>query len=313
VDALRNSEIFRLLVVFILIVALGTAFSGGVLLRPENISNVLQQNAVLLVLATAQFMVIATGGIDLSVGAVVALTSVVFMGALDYGIPAAVGAALLAGALFGLINGALVTYVRLPAFVATLGTMQIGYSLAQLWTGGGTLQFGFGGTPMPDYLTRFYGSYWFGVPSSFVFGLIILGLSALYMRTFLGRHIFAVGGNSQAARLAGIPVVWVRVCAYVAASMVTAVGGVLFAMRVGYGDPNAGFWLPLDSIAAVAIGGVSLAGGTGHISSGFIGVLILATMDNVLNLTGVPVTLQPLVKGALLVLTAIAYGRQLRR
>jgi len=303
----------RLLVILCIVAAVGAVASHGVLLRPANLSNILQQNAVLLVVVIAQFLVIVTGGFDLSVGAVVALSSVAFIGSLDYGVPAAILIALTTGALFGIVNGMLVTFVRLPSFVVTLGTMQIGYSLAKVWTGGGTLDTAPGGAAIPRSLLAFYTTDFLGIPLPVWLAFTILGGAALYLRTAIGHFIFAVGGNSRAARLAGVPVSRVRLVAYTVASLIASVSGLLFAMRVGYGDPQAGVLLPLNSIAAVSIGGVSLTGGRGHLLAGFLGVLIIAMLDNVMNLLGVSVFLQPVVKGAIVIITVFIYSRKQNR
>jgi len=271
---------------------------------------VLQQNAILLVLAIAQFLVILTGGIDLSSGGVVALASVLFVSYLDYGIPAAGLIAVAGGAAVGLINGALVTFVRLPSFVVSLGTMQIIYSLAKVFTGGGTVQSSASGAPLPDAILSFYATSLAGIPLPLIAVAIVLALIALYIRCLPGHLLYAVGGNARAAHLAGAPVRAVRVAAYAIASGLAALGGVLFAARVGYGDPQAGIWLPLDSIAAVAIGGASLTGGRGSLAATVAGVLIIAVLNNAMNLLGAPPTLQPTIKGVIIVLAVFVYMRR---
>jgi ribose/xylose/arabinose/galactoside ABC-type transport system permease subunit len=306
--AAHNSALLGLLALLVAVAVAGDIISGGTALRPENIQNVLQQNSQLLVVVTAQFLVVATGGIDLSVGAVLALSSIVFVGFLGYGPVLATFTAICAGAIFGAVNGMLVTLVRLPAFIVTLGTMQIGYSLARLYTGGGTTAGTSMETPMPPAMLEFYAGRFLGLPLPMWLAVFVLIAVTLYLRTSIGHFIFAVGGNSRAARLAGIANARVRIAAYTAASAIAAVAGIVFAMRVGYGDPQAGLWMPLDSIAAVSIGGVSLTGGRGTAPSGFLGVLIIAVVDNVMNLIGVPVTLQPVVKGAILIVTVLAYN-----
>ncbi|MCW6511217.1 ABC transporter permease [Lichenifustis flavocetrariae] len=300
----------RLLALFVAVAAIGALLSHGVLLRPENLSNILQQNAVLFVVVLAQFLIVVSGGFDLSVGAVTALASVIFVGCIDYGLAVSIPAALLAGLAVGVVNGVLVTFVRLPSFVVTLGTMQIGYSVAKMWTGGGTIQTGFRGATLPQPLLRFYSVDWLHVPLPVWLAIGILALTALYLRSSIGHFLFAVGGNARAARLAGIPVSRVRLTAYAVASLIASVGGLLFALRVGYGDPQAGTWLALDSIAAVSIGGVSLTGGEGSILSGFLGVLIIAMLDNIMNLLGVSVNAQPIVKGVIVIATVYIYSRR---
>ena len=307
--SVEQASNLSLLVLLLVVVAVGAALSHGVLLRPENLSNILQQNAVLFVVVLAQFLIVVSGGFDLSVGAAAALASVLFVGLIDYGPVAAAFLALLAGLALGLLNGALVTFVRLPSFVVTLGTMQIGYSVAKMWTGGGTIQTGFAGGRISPSLLSFYSVDFLHIPLPMWVALALLGVVALFLRSSTGHFIFAVGGNAQAARLAGIPVARVRLSAYAVASIIASIGGLLFSLRVGYGDPQMGVWLPLNSIAAVSVGGVSLTGGEGSILSGFLGVLIIAMLDNIMNLLGVSVNGQPIVKGLIVIATIFLYTR----
>jgi ribose transport system permease protein len=305
-----QSDLLRVLVVLAGVVIAASVASRGVLLAPQNIANVFQQNAVLFVIAMAQFIVVLTGGIDLSIGAVVALSSVLFVGFLDYGSAAATAVALAGGAAVGLTNGLLVTTVRLPSFVTSLGVMQIVYSLAKVFTGGGTITNGLGGATLPGFIASFYASSLLGVPLPVIVFAVMFAAVALYLRGSLGYFLYAIGSNARAARLAGIKVSRTRIAAYVVASSIAAVGGILFTARVGYGDPQAGVWLPMDSIAAVSIGGASLTGGRGTLYATIAGVLIIAVLNNAMNLFGVPATLQPTVKGAIIIVTVLIYSRR---
>jgi ribose transport system permease protein len=312
-DARSN---LKTLVILVGLIILASVFSNGIFLQPSNLVNLVFQNAVLIIVAVGQFMIIATGGIDLSVGAVMAASSVTVVLFQHYGLPGSFLAALLVAAVFGLINGALVTYVRLPAFVVTLATMQIGYSVAKLlsdWGGsrGGTVYTSLGGTEIPTTFTEFYKSSWNGIPYPLFFCVLILLLAALYLRLRHGHFIFPVGGNEKAAFISGIPVKTVKMAVYVIASCLAAVGGILFVARVGLGDPQAGTWLALDTIAAVSIGGASLNGGLGTILGTILGVVILSVLNNIMNLLGVPPTLQPAVKGMVILLAV--YLNSLRR
>jgi ribose/xylose/arabinose/galactoside ABC-type transport system permease subunit len=224
--AAHNSALLGLVVLLAVVAVAGDIVSGGTVLRPENIQNVLQQNSQLLVVVTAQFLVVATGGIDLSVGAVLALSSIVFVGFLGHGAVLAVFVAICTGAIFGAVNGVLVTLVRLPAFIVTLGTMQIGYSLARLYTGGGTTAGTSMEIPLPAAMLEFYAGRFLGLPLPMWLAVFVLIVVTLYLRTSIGHFIFAVGGNSRAARLAGISDTSVRVAAYTAASAIAAVAGV---------------------------------------------------------------------------------------
>lgn len=299
----------KTLSVLLALVALASFISGGVFLQPGNLVNLVTQNSALIIVALGQLLVIITGGIDLSVGAVLATSSVMCVLMLDRGPLGAFGAAFLLAALFGLVNGSLVTYVRLPAFVVTLATMQIGYSISKIlsdWGGsrGGTVYNGPGGAEIPASFSELYNATLLGVPYPLFLCVGILLLGALFLRGRTGFFFHAVGGNERTARLAGAPAVWVKLCAYTISALLACAGGILFVARVGLGDPQAGTWLALDSIAAVSIGGASLSGGMGTITGTFIGVVILSVLNNLMNLMGVPPTLQPAVKG-MVILAAV--------
>lgn len=294
------------LILFGLVIA-ASLLSKGVFLQPANLLNLIFQNAVLIIIALGQLLVIATGGIDLSVGAVMAVSSVTVVLFQDYSLPGSFAIAILIAAVFGLLSGALVTYVRLPAFVVTLATMQIGYSVSKLlsdWGGsrGGTVYASLGGVEIPASFVDFYKSSWNGIPYPLFICLAFLILIGLYFRTSPGHFIHPVGGNERAAFLSGIPTRLVKMAVYVISAVLASIGGILFVARVGLGDPQAGTWLALDSIAAVSIGGASLSGGVGTVTGTFIGVVILSVLNNLMNLLGVPPTLQPAVKGLVILL-----------
>jgi len=306
VDTRTNA---RTLAILLGLVLFASAFSEGVFLQPANLVNLINPNALLIVIATGQLLVIATGGIDLSVGAVMAVSSVMVVLFQDYGLAGSFAAAILLAALFGLVSGALVTYIRLPAFVVTLATMQIGYSVSKIlsdWGGsrGGTVYNSLGGAGIPTGFADFYKASLSGIPYPLFICLGFLILIAAYLRTSNGHFIYPVGGNDRAAFLSGIPVGRVRIAVYVISAVLAAVGGILFVARVGLGDPQAGTWIALDSIAAVSIGGASLSGGVGTVFGTLIGVVILSVLNNIMNLLGVPPTLQPAVKG-LVILIAV--------
>ena len=300
-------DLLRVLLALSAVVIGASIISKGIFLQPENIGNVLEQNSLLLILGVAQFFVILVGGIDLSVGAVVALSSVLFVSFLDYGTPAALSVAMIGGCAVGLLNGVLVTFVRLPSFVVTLGTMQIVYSLAKVFTGGGTLHAGRDGAAIPNSILQFFQNSFAGIPLPLLTFAGVLVVASIYLHSAYGRYLYAIGGNDRAAYLSGIPVAGSRVAAYIFASTVAAAAGVLFVARVGYGDPQAGTWLPLDSIAAVSIGGASMKGGRGTVVAVVAGVLIIAVLNNVMNLLGAPPTLQPTIKGGIIVLAVYVY------
>ncbi|MCO5063550.1 MAG: ABC transporter permease [Rhizobiaceae bacterium] len=305
-----QKDLLSVLAILALTIVIAAITSGGTFLRPQNIINILQQNAVLLVLTVSQLLIVLTRGIDLSVGAVVAFTSVVFIGMTDYGIVPALLAAIAVGIFFGLLNGVLVAFLRLPPFLATMGSMQIIYSGAKVVSGGGTLNASFDKAPIPSEVLTLYERFVGPFPVPTLIFLLVLIASWLFFRSATGHYLYAVGANDRMARLAGIPVNRIRLIAYSLAGGVAAIGGALFSARVGYGDPQAGLWLPLDTIAAVCIGGVSLAGGRGTLVAAMCGVLIIAILNNAMNLIGLPPTLQPAVKGAIILATVYLYSHR---
>jgi ribose/xylose/arabinose/galactoside ABC-type transport system permease subunit len=192
--------------------------------------------------------------------------------------------------------------VRLPSFVVTLGVAQIVTSLAMVIGKGGTVYTGLRGAGLDPTLIEFYKGSLLGVPKPLVFGLLACVVFALLLRTSYGHFTYAVGGNRRAAFLSGIPVRRVQLLVFILSSVIAGVSGALFVARVGLGDPQAGRWLALDSIAAVSIGGASLSGGTGTVIGTLFGVVILSVLNNIMNLIGVPPTLQPAIKGVVILL-----------
>jgi ribose transport system permease protein len=294
--------VLKILAILLGMMALASVVSGGVFLQPGNLLNLVNQNAILTVVALGQLLVIITGGIDLSVGSALAISSVLIVLFQDYGLFPAFVIAILAALAIGLTNGFLVTYVRLPAFVVTLATLQIGSSIAKVLSGGGAVYTGYQGAGLPESLTEFYKGSISGIPYPLVVCVLFIGLIAFYLRTSTGHFTFPVGGNLRAAFLSGLPVKRVKMAVYMISAGLCAVGGLMFVSRVGMGDPQTGVYLPLDSIAAVSIGGASLSGGVGTVAGTFIGVIILSVLNNIMNLLGVPPTFQPAIKGVVILL-----------
>jgi ribose/xylose/arabinose/galactoside ABC-type transport system permease subunit len=294
----------RVLLVFVVMVVLATVLSKGVFLQPANLLNLGMQNAILLVVACGQLLVILTGGIDLSVGAIHAICTVIIVLSQDYGLGVSLVLAVLVSALLGLINGGLVTFMRLPSFVVTVGTMTIFSSLAMVISRGGTVYTGLQGAAISQGLLSIFSKSFLGIPLPFYLATLAAVAVWMHLRTSTGYFTYAVGGNRRAAFLSGIPVRYVEYSVYVLAAVLAGISGALFVARVGLGDPQAGRWLNLDSIAAVSIGGASLAGGVGNVFGTFLGVLIIGVLNNIMNLLGVPPTLQPAIKG-LVILVAV--------
>jgi len=269
----------------------------------QNFSLILQQVMVVGTIAIGQTLVILTAGIDLSCGMVMALGSIVMTKmAADFGLSAPVGIALgiAATAAFGLVNGLLVTRVKLPPFIVTLGTLNIAFAITQLYSGAQTV------TNIPDGM-NFFGET-FGLGGARVgYGVVLM--LVLYVATWLwlretapGRHVYAVGNSPEATRLTGIPTDRVLLGVYVLAGVFYGLASMLAVARMGAGDPNAGQTENLDAITAVVLGGTSLFGGRGIILGTLVGALIVGVFRNGLTLMGVSSVYQILVTGILVIL-----------
>jgi len=272
-------------------------------LSGQNFSLILQQVMVVGVIAIGQTLIILTAGIDLSCGMAMALGSVVATKfAVDYGLSPllAVPCGMLACILIGYVNGVLVTAIRLPPFIVTLGTMNIAFAITQIYSQAQTV------TGLPEAMTFFGNTFQIG-STSVTYGTVLM--LALYLLTWLflretapGRHVYAVGNNPEAARLTGIATGRVLVGVYMAAGLLYGIAAMLSVARMGVGDPQGGQTDNLDSITAVVLGGTSLFGGRGSIGGTLVGVLIVGVFRNGLTLMGVPSVYQILVTGVLVIL-----------
>ncbi len=252
----------------------------------SNLSNVGQQIAVISIVALGATYVIIAGGIDLSVGSVVALSSVVFALAFsNAGLPwpVAVLAALATGIAVGVVNGLFVTLGRLPAFIATLATLSMARGLALVVSEGRPIS----GFP-DEFRTITSGRIVGDVPVSIGLTIVLFVLGGLALRhTVFGRAVYAVGGSEEVARLSGIRIVRLKVAIYALAGFCAAVGGLVLTSRLNSAQPVAGQGLELDVIAAVVIGGASLSGGQGTAFGTLLGALIIGVLRNGLNLLNV--------------------------
>ena len=290
--------IIALVAMFIFLTVFPTTRST--FLTPKNMFNILRQNASNLFLATGMTMVIILGGIDLSVGSVIALSGVVAAGCVvNFGLPEAVGfiAAIAVGAAVGLFNGFIICKTDIPPFIVTLASMNITKGIALVLTGGAPIRC------MTDAF-KFPGAGYVGpVPTPVILMFIIFILAALTInKTQLGRHIYAVGGNVQAAKFSGISVQKVKFIVYAYTGVMAGIAGVVIASRLYSGQPTAGDGAEMDAIASVVVGGTSMSGGSGRIGGTLIGVLIIGVLNNGLNLMGVDSNFQYIVKGLVILL-----------
>jgi len=276
-------------------------------LSGTNLSLVLQQVMVVGVLAIGQSLIILTAGIDLSCGMVMALSGVVMTKfAIDFGmnpyLATACGLGVAVG--FGLLNGLLVTRMKLPPFIVTLGTLNIAFAVTQIYSESQTI------TDLPEAMTTL--GHTFNIGSTEVslgtVTMLLLYLLAWFVlrETSPGRHLYAVGNNPEAARLTGISVDRVLITVYAMAGLFYGIAAMLSVARTGVGDPNAGQTENLDAITAVVLGGTSLFGGRGLILGSLVGAVIVGVFRNGLTLMGVASVYQTLITGILVILAVAA-------
>jgi ribose transport system permease protein len=304
----RFQSLIALLVLCFLIAVLSDKF-----LTMDNGWNVLRQIAVNVCISTGMTLVVLTAGIDLSVGSILALCGAITAGLLQNGIPIAsadtfIGftilgallAGILAGWLLGCFNGFVITKFKVPPFVATLAMLTIARGCTMLWTQGHPIS-----NLGPDFAE--IGTGWlFGIPVPvWIAGAVVLLAAFITQQTRLGRYIYAIGGNENAARLSGINISKVKLIVYGMAGALAAVGGIMVTSRLDSAQPNAGTGYELDAIAAVVIGGTSLSGGKGSVWGTVMGAIIIGVLNNGLVLLNVSPFWQQVVKGAVILVAVI--------
>jgi inositol transport system permease protein len=282
----------------ILLVGLALSFTTDTFLSVANLTNVARQVSINGILAVGVTFVLLTAGVDLSLGSVVALSGVacaMFAQPGEHPVVVPILVGLLTGAACGLVNGVLVTRGGVAPFIVTLGMMTIARGLALILSGGRPV------ANMSESLTSLAGDIG-GFPIPVLCFAVVSALAWFFLRDFrLGRHLYAVGGNENAARAAGISVERVKLFAYVVCGLLTGLAGVVLAARITTGQPNAGQAYELDAIAAVVIGGTSLSGGVGTITGTLLGVLLIGVINNGLDLMGVSSYYQAVIKGVIIV------------
>lgn len=295
--------------VALLIMVLAMTFLSENFATSDNLFNVMRQVSVNLCISIGMTLVILTGGIDLSVGSILALSGAVAAGLMKSGIVmqgqnifvgftfwGCILVAILIGGLLGAFNGLMITRFKLPPFVATLGMLTIARGLTMLYTNGFPIT-GLGKS------FSYLGTGWFaGVPMPVWVALIVVLVFAFYMKkTRTGRYIFAIGGNEKASLLSGIKVSKVLLLVYTMAGVLSAIAGLLVTARLDSAQPNAGGGYELDAIAAVVIGGTSMSGGKGSIAGTVVGALIIGVLNNGLVLLNVSPFWQQVIKGFVII------------
>ena len=291
------------IVLAFLILVLALSFASPYFLRMKNIMNVLRQTSINALLSLGMTFVILTGGIDLSVGSILAFGGIVAaslasdaMGGTIYPPLVAAGAGLIGGLGLGAVNGILVARWRMPAFVVTLGMLSMARGFTFIYTDG---------MPVPriDESFLFWGQgVIFGIPFPVIILAVVFALAWIVLyKTRYGRYIYAVGGNEKSAKISGVNTRFIVFTVYVISGFLSALGGIILTARTTAGLPQAGQSYELDAIAAVVIGGTSLTGGQGSLSGTLIGALLIGVINNGLDLLGVSSYFQQVIKGAIIV------------
>jgi ribose/xylose/arabinose/galactoside ABC-type transport system permease subunit len=291
-------------VAFIVILVVLTILSPNAFARPANLINILKQASINGILATGMMYVIISGGIDLSVGSTVALAGVIaasFAHPGEYPLIVPIVLALLVGGGVGLINGFGVAYGNIPPFIVTLGTMTIVRGVALMAANGQPV---FNVTKVFENLA---GGFFLNViPNLVVYFVIITVIFAFVLtRTVFGRRVYAIGGNEIAAKVSGISVKRIKLAVYTLTGVLAGLAGLLLASRIISGNPTAGQAYELDAIAAVIIGGVSMAGGAGKWYGTVIGALLIAVIGNGLDILNVSSHLQLIIKGSIIIVAVL--------
>ena len=298
------------LVIFIAVMVVAMAIVSPVFLTSGNLINILRQVSLNGILAVGLTFVILTGGIDLSVGSLVAVTGVIVGSMLINGSAwyeaAIVG--ILISVLFGVFNGAMIAYCSLPPFIATLAGQTIGRGFALVFSDGKPFAIS-----EKSFLNIGKGAL-IGIPIPIWILFIVCVVAGIVLNyTTYGRHVYAFGGNRNATKLSGVKTKFVEMMVYVISALMAGIVGVILAARISSGQPTAGTGYELDAIAAVAIGGTSMSGGIGTLSGTILGFIIIGVLSNSLTLLNVSSFYQQIVKGAIILIAVLMDMRSKRK
>lgn len=291
-------ENLAILVAFI-ILCVGLSIATPTFFTKDNILNVLRQVATNSNLAIGLTMAIIIGGIDLSVGAILAFSGLLCASFISDGmnLGLAVLLAFTLGALFGLLNGLIIAYTNMPPFVVTLATQNIARGIVNVYANGQPIS---ARNPVFNFLGV---GYFLGIPLPVIYSFVLLAVMILILgRSKFGRQLYAVGGNEEAARFSGINIKKVKIIVYTLCGALASFSGIILAARMYSGQPTAGDGFELDAIAASVLGGVSFSGGVGKLGGTIIGVLVLGVLTNGLNLLNINSFWQYIIKGIIILL-----------
>ncbi|MBY8929313.1 ribose ABC transporter permease [Pseudomonas sp. Wu6] len=293
----------------LVVVTLVMILASDTFLTAGNLSNIARQVSINAIIAVGMTCVILTGGIDLSVGPVMALSGTLTAGLMVAGLPPglAIGAGMLVGVAFGIGNGLFVAYLHMPPIIVTLATMGIARGLGLMYTDGYPI------SGLPEWFAVFGRASVLGIQVPILIMLLTyLAAYVLLQHTRIGRYIYAIGGNEEAVRLSGVRAARFKLLVYGISGLTAAIAGLVLTSRLMSGQPNAGVSFELDAIAAVVLGGASIAGGRGVIIGTLLGAMLLGVLNNGLNMLGVSPYVQSVIKGAIILL-AIFISRQRHR
>lgn len=297
-----------------LLMAVALSIVSPHFLDANNFVNIANQITVNIILAVGMTILITSGGIDLSVGANIALTGVIvaqfFRNVPDPGFFNAlggVGIGLAVGAILGLVNGVIVAYLNAPPFITTLGTMSVFRGLALVFSGGRPLM-----GINPSFVSGFTG-FIAGVPKQFLLALAVVAAGGyLLNRTTIGRVATVMGGNERCALVSGLPTRGYKVLFYVITGILGGIGALMLTAMMAVAEPIAGNFYELDAVAVVVIGGTNLMGGFGTVTGTLVGAILLGIVRNGLNLLGVPANFQQLIVGLIIMIAVVGVGRRFR-
>jgi len=283
---------------WLILLSIILSFASPYFLTRNNLINLVRQISLYAIIAFGMTFVILTGGIDLSVGSIVAVTGTFAAGFMKGGTPVWLSVLIGLGIaiLFGLFNGLVISNTRIPAIIVTLSSMSIGRGAALLYSNGYPI------SGLPSTFTSFGRGYWGPIPIPvYVMVAIFIITYIIISHTRFGRYVYALGGSEETVRLSGIAVKKVKTMVYIISGFMAGISGMLLASRLGSGQPLSGDGWELDAIAAVVVGGTDIAGGRGTIVGTIIGSFIIGVLNNGLNLLNVSPYLQLVVKGFVIV------------
>jgi len=291
----NNIGILGVLIVLCVIVS----FATDKFLKPNNLISVLRQISINTYIALGMTLIIILGHIDLSVGAIVAMSGTLTVGFIvtqGLPIPVAIVLGILLGVIAGLISGSIVAHFGVPAFIITMAMMNVCSGTAYVYSGGQATRIN------NDFFSAIGTGYLFNtIPLPVVYMIVLIAvISFLLSKTKFGTYIYAIGGNREAARLSGVPIKKVEIAVFTISGVLSAFAGLVLCSRMYSGQPSVGSGYELDAIASCVLGGTSMSGGKGHISGTVLGAMVIGVISNGLNLIGVSSYWQLIVKGIII-------------